>query len=67
MVKDGDVWFQILPLQSTKEHMCIIRTLDIGRNKRLAMDVYIDRICKSICWPTNKQAGYQTTRKEFQQ
>ena len=33
-----DVCFVILPLQSTKEHMHIIRTLDIGRQKKLAMD-----------------------------
>ena len=37
MVKDGDVRFQILPLQSTREHMDMIRTLAIGRNKRLAI------------------------------
>ena len=46
MVKAGDAWFVISPLQSTKEKMHTFRTLDVDRHKQLVMYAYIDRICK---------------------
>ena len=35
----------LLPLQSAKEMMHAIRTLDVSRHKQLAMGIYIDHNC----------------------
>ena len=65
------VRFAILPLQSTKGHMQVIRTIDIGRHKQqramgacsVHMFIYLSDLREHLF--TNKQPADQPTQKEL--